>query len=417
MPILAALGIAALAGCGGKADREAVPKEMTFEGITLRVGVVASPDAVEAIKLLVPLNAQRGEWEANRKAHIEVLSKPITPESVANASLDVMVFPGQELGGLIDHGMLAPIPEDVVAPPPPPAYLDEEGPATAPPGDPFAINDILPSYRETVARYGDELMALPLGGSALVLVYRRDVFEREENRDAAAESGVTLGPPATYQALDSLARFFQGRDWDGDGAVESGIALPLGDGPEGVGIAIYLARAAAIGLHPDYFAFLFNDDTMAPEIDVPPFVDALNALEDLADSGPEGMSGFDAEAARAAFREGKVALLIDRAEMASRWTGSEGPSTVGVAPLPGSMRVYDPDRKTYQNLDHPNRPTYLPNGGGWLAGLSASAEGAERGGARLPPLSLRAGNHRPFAGRSRCPDAADPHRPARRRLA
>jgi multiple sugar transport system substrate-binding protein len=90
------------------------------------------------------------------------------------------------------------------------------------------------------------------------------------------------------------------------------------------------------------------------------------------------MADFDAEAARTAFRNGRAALLIDRAERAASWTDPKQPAAVGVAALPGSERVFDPDRQDWQTVQPPNRPAFLPSGGGWLVGLARSTQGRQR---------------------------------------
>ena len=64
-------------------------------------------------------------------------------------------------------------------------------------------------------------------------------------------------------------------------------------------------------------------------------------------------------------------MLIDRAERASRWKGK----AIGVAPLPGSERVYDPSRKLWEDVSPPNTPSVLPYGGGWLVGVVTAAPG------------------------------------------
>jgi multiple sugar transport system substrate-binding protein len=87
------------------------------------------------------------------------------------------------------------------------------------------------------------------------------------------------------------------------------------------------------------------------------------------------MHEFDGERARRAFAEGEVALLIDRAEMSDRWTRK---TPVGVAPLPGSDRVFDPNRQRWEDLESPNAPSYLPKGGGWLVGVSALSKTGTR---------------------------------------
>src|SRR5262249_12867673 len=155
---------------------------------------------------------------------------------------------------------------------------------------------------------------------------------RAENRAAAGEKGIELEPPKTWEQLDALARFFRGRDWDGDGKPDHGISMVLGADAEGLGDATFLARAAAVGQHPDQFSFLFDSEKMGPRVETEPFVEALSGLIALKATGPPGMEAFDADAARQAFRTGKVAMLIDRAERAAAWSHGK---PVGIAPMPG----------------------------------------------------------------------------------
>jgi multiple sugar transport system substrate-binding protein len=233
--------------------------------------------------------------------------------------------------------------------------------------------DIAPAYRERATRYGIDRMALPYGGSALVLVYRRDAFGREANQAAAKQKGMVLEPPTTWPQLDALARFFQGRDWNGDGAPDYGIALVLGRDAEGVGNATFLARAASLGQHPDHYSFLFDSETMTPRIDTAPFVEALQGLVALKAVGPPGMEQFDDSAARESFRTGKVAFLIDRAERAGIWSHGQ---PLGVAPLPGSERAFEPSLKTWKPVPGRNTPSYLPRGGGWMIGVHRELSGS-----------------------------------------
>ena len=121
--------------------------------------------------------------------------------------------------------------------------------------------DFVPAFREQVSRYGEDRFALPCGASALVLAYRRDAFENEANRAAARAAGLELKPPRTWSELDALARFFDGRDWNGDGKPDHGIVLAMGpDSEEGMGDTAFLARAASLGQHRDQYSFLFDSD-------------------------------------------------------------------------------------------------------------------------------------------------------------
>ena len=106
-------------------------------------------------------------------------------------------------------------------------------------------------------------------------------------------------------------------------------------------------------------------DSMIPRVDGTPFVDSLKSLVAL--SPGQKMTPEDS---RKAFREGKSAILIDYAENASKWANSDEKGKIGVAPLPGSLRVYEPDRKEYDKMQSPNLSSYIPMGGGWVAVLA-----------------------------------------------
>jgi multiple sugar transport system substrate-binding protein len=352
----------AFAGCNPATPP---PPSKPFAGLKLVVGVVDDPALLPSIK------AQRGEWAARTDAELTVLDEPIAPDALAKSNVDVLVFPGDRLGDLVDVKALAVLPDSVVLPPPAPPSEGSE-PAPEPPPDEFKYKDILLAYRDQVTRYGPDRMALPIGGSALVLAFHRNAFENPANKEAARAAGLTLEPPRTWEQFDALAKFFQGRDWDGDGSPEAGVALAWASDGEGVGDSTLLARATAQGLHPDQFSFLLDTDTTAPRVTAPPFVEALKAIVALKAYAPPGAEKFDADAARKAFRSGEVALLIDRAERADTWGTIDDP--IGTAPLPGSTRVFNFLGKVWEDRKTPNRPSYLPHGGGWLVGIVASTK-------------------------------------------
>lgn len=359
------------AGCRGSATAPK-PAMPSFRGISLAVG------ALDDAAILTGVTALRGEWIASRGGEISIQEQPLSLDSLA--AVDLVLYPAQRMGDLVDAGLLQSIPNDVVVPRRP-ADLQAEDPsqteqdsAKAEAEDTFHYMDIAPAFRELVSRYGTDRLGLPCGGSALVLVYRQDALGSPSNRAAAQQAGVSLEPPSTWAQLDALARFFQGRDWNGDPGPDHGIVLVLGSDTEDLGNSTFLARAASLGQHRDHYSFLFDAETMAPRIEAPPFVEALKAIVSLKALGPPGMERFDAEAARAAFRAGKVAMLIDRAERAAAWSHGK---PLSVAPLPGSERVFEPGQKAWQSASPPNSPSYLPRGGGWLIGISRHLAGTK----------------------------------------
>lgn len=368
---LLAMVLTMACGCWGTSPTPATPAQPSFPGVQLVIG------AIDAAAALPAVTAQRGEWEASRDASTSILETPLDPSTAGKAH--VILFRGDRLGDLMDAGALSKLPESLVRAPE--EASAEVGEPVESPGDSetesLKFDEILPVFRDQVSKYGTDRVAFPLGGSALVLVYNRHALERPENQEAARVAGVALEMPTDWPGLLSLATFFQGRDWNGDGQSDHGIALPLGDDPEGVGDAIYLSWAAALGQHQDDYSLLFDTDTMEPRLESAPFVEAMRGLMTLKAQGPDGMERFDAAAAREAFRTGRVALLIDRAEEAGAW-GSETVKSVGVAQLPGSRKVYDRVRKDWQESRALNQPSYLPFGGGWLVGISSSATGKQR---------------------------------------
>lgn len=361
-PAWLALTLASLAGCGS-GDDAAKNDERAFGGTKITVAAVGDPAALAAVK------AGEATWRRETGGLIQFVSEGVEPRDLRGA--DVIIFRADQLGELVDRHALAILNDAAVRPPIPLGSL------VLPP-DPLAYSDIAPAFREQVSKYGEDRMGMPLGGSGLVLAYRREAFESAANQAAAKEAKITLAPPKTWEDLDALIRFFHGRDWRADGKTGSGIAAPLGADPEGVGDAIVLARAVSLGQHPDYYGLLFDPETLEPRIASPPFVEALASTVAWKAFSPPKAETFDAEAARAAFRSGKAAMLIDRAESASRWTDPKAPASVGVAPLPASPKVYDSGRKTWQDVPALNKVVYLPNGGGWLVGMSESSSGTTR---------------------------------------
>ena len=359
-------------GCNYSKGPPPKPLPPTFKGISLKVGAVDDPAILTGISLL------RGEWEASRSGEIVMLEEPVTV--TAPLAADVVIFSGQRLGDLIDADTLAIIPVSAVLPPKP-AESDSGEPgrgdansSSSQPEDEFRFMDFMPAFRDQVSCFGDDRFALPCGGSALVLAYRKDAFENEANRAAARAAGIELAPPKTWSHLDALARFFEGRDWGGSGKRGHGIVLAMAADAEGVGDSTFLARAASLGQHRDYYAFLFDSDDFTPRIDSPPFIEALKGFVAWKAFGPPGVERFDAAAAREAFRQGQAAMLVDRAERVAAWSGGK---PVGVARLPGAERVYEPSQKEWKPASPINRPSYLPRGGGWLIGISKHTQGKQ----------------------------------------
>ena len=104
------VSLCGLSGCWGE-DRSlpAGPVKPSFPGVKLAVGALGDS------AILTGLSAQRGEWVASRGGDITIEDEPV--RSLDNLSdLDLLIFPGQELGNLVDGEVLEIIPNQIVLP-------------------------------------------------------------------------------------------------------------------------------------------------------------------------------------------------------------------------------------------------------------------------------------------------------------
>ena len=200
--LLASLGT--VPGCFNRGPSSATPANPSFAGVKL--GVAALGDTA----ILAGLLPQRGEWVASRGGEITIREEPI--RSLENLSdVDLLIFPGQEMGKLVDADVLDVIPNQAVLPAQPREDASEPAGQTSeePPTDAFQYNDLAPVYRDQVSKYGSDRLGLPLGGTALVLVYRRDAFTRPANLAAAGAAGIKLEPPQPGVSSTLLRSFFR----------------------------------------------------------------------------------------------------------------------------------------------------------------------------------------------------------------
>ena len=105
--LLASLGT--VPGCFNRGPSSAAPANPSFAGVKL--GVAALGDTA----ILAGLLPQRGEWVASRGGEITIREEPI--RSLENLSdVDLLIFPGQEMGKLVDADVLDVIPNQAVLP-------------------------------------------------------------------------------------------------------------------------------------------------------------------------------------------------------------------------------------------------------------------------------------------------------------
>lgn len=340
---LVAVSALICSGCGTpatdpdakSAQKAASPTSPTFPGVKLRVAALGNTALGTVTADIV------GEWQASRQAEIEIVAAPETntPTGV-DPSVDIWLIRGEKLGGLIDRDILEPLGD-----------LDADWQKRP------------PVFDNLVGRYGPDHYAVPLGTRVLVMVYREKNAESAAWQQAAQQTESTF-PPKTWDEFDKFVGLLKQESPDI-------LAIPTKKSPDdSLPADLFLARVTATGKHRDHFSFLFSAETMEPRIASVPFSDALKAL-----SGLRPKTEMTSEEARAAFRDGKAGLLIDYAENASKWASPQEKDKIGVAPLPGSYRVYEPDRKEYVKMQSRQLSGYLPTGGGYVAVMAKGRSG------------------------------------------
>jgi ABC-type glycerol-3-phosphate transport system substrate-binding protein len=274
------------------------------------------------VRLLVigdqPLgNAIAQQWQSRTESEIDV--RYATADEIAKAKrlpADVVIFPTGMLGDLAERGFIAPLPEESLR------------------GGEFELRDIFSQIRLSEMRWGRSTAAVSLGSPQLLLVYRRDTFDR-----------LGIEPPKTWEEYQRLAAELQRPMENSEGASPpQSPKQPVVEatGP-GYGGSLLLARAAAYVTHRDHLAPLFTLDTFTPLIDSPPYVRALEELVAAAGKSQDGATGLPSPAE-----------VVDQVSKGDAWMGIGFPAVatpaaedndaradLAFAPLPGSADVYN----------------------------------------------------------------------------
>ena len=274
-------------------------------------------------------------------------------------------------GDFISNGWVIPIDD----------YLTKEG---FPKWDP---NQTAPAL-QTLLRWGDHWYGVMNDGDAQLLYYRKDILEDPEwQAQYEAEMGEPMVvPPQTWQQLYKITKFFNGKDWNGDGDPDDGISLHLKAG--GQDFFHYMSLSAPFAITPAEGddptvvtkydnVYWFDPDDMTPLINQPGHVRALEFLKELASTGSESQLGWELAEAWNNFLTGNAIATFSWGDVGSL---AEDParSTIigklGAARIPCSEEWYD--RETGQWMNDPENPNCVGNttGGSWHGMISAYSD-------------------------------------------
>jgi maltose-binding protein MalE len=190
--------------------------------VKLTVLVVEDNEIARGIKLLA------GEWSERSGGELAVSEMTLDAMlNVESLAADVVIYPSRQLGTLAMKGWLRPMRPTVL-----------QDPA-------LGWGDFLTTLRDQVARYGNEVMALPLGEKPLVASWEGEIPDKL---------------PTT---------------WEQAGELQVGIA-----GDQDL-LGEFVARVVAATEPGDRSALFFAPDSMDAKLTDPQIVQALESMVDL----------------------------------------------------------------------------------------------------------------------------------------
>jgi ABC-type glycerol-3-phosphate transport system substrate-binding protein len=274
-----------------------------------------SPADQRPLKLLVVDDAPLGEaiareWKSRTEGTIDV--EHVKLAGVLSASRlpgDAIVFPAGYVGDLVERELIVPLDDQALA------------------SDKFERREIFDQVRLRDISWGNRTVAVPLGSPQLLLVYRRDLFDK-----------LGLAPPQTWAEYQTILDRLAAEPAEGESKLAAAIE-PLADGWAG---NLFLARAAAYVAHRDQVSPLFHYTTLEPLIATAPYVRALEELVAAQKHSPPAEPRTPQQAL--------ADLCSGRAAMAIAWpnppakTATEtnaGDLPLGFALLPGAAEVYN----------------------------------------------------------------------------
>jgi multiple sugar transport system substrate-binding protein len=321
-----------------------------FQGVTVRVAGADRPE------LAAWINSQRGEWTAQSGAQVELVTDESTGSSTPAADADIIILPSTRIGAVVQTGRAVQVPK---------GFLNSPS---------YELRDLAPIVHEYLIAWDRQTIALPISAESMLVYYRTDLVADEQHRaEFEQQVGRPLSPPSTWADFDAIARFFTGRDLNGDGAADSGVAVTSAG-------AALVCRAAVLGKSPMNLSFYFDVNTMTPLVAGPAFREAAEQWVKVSDCLP---NAEDDDVQLATFAAGRAALAIGPASLAGRLLAAESENLdarvlghVACLPLPASSRVYLHDKQAWRDLpsDSPNRVAVV---WGTVAGVLASGKRAD----------------------------------------
>ncbi|WP_299596331.1 substrate-binding domain-containing protein [uncultured Tateyamaria sp.] len=234
------------------------------------------------------------------------------------------------------------------------------------------MDDYVDYLKAPVGTWDGKTYRVSIDGDCHSFAYRKDYF----GPDGIGGAEV----PTTWQEINQVSKDLVGKEDPLTGLPAHGYLDPL-KGWGGFGFYFLENRAAAYAKHPNSPAWLFDPETMAPMVNNPAWVQAIQDVMDLIEAGAYPADQINADPGTTAFQQflaGTGSMLM--------WWGDVGSSArtsdtsvvgdvVGFGINPASDRVYNAQSGAWEDTrnEAPNM-AYI----GWGVYVMATVEGDEK---------------------------------------
>ena len=316
-----------------------------------------------------PFYEVRDEFEAATGAKLDIIETPdsehfpklMTDVTSGAGAYDTSIAGAWWLGDLVEGGYVLDYTD---------YYNDTSGKFPK-----WNIDDVLVGPKKLLT-YGDKMVMVGNDHDGQVMYYRRDLFEDPAHQAAFKEAyGYDLKVPTTWAEFRDAAEYFDQKDLNGDGTPDDGLTMHLKVGGQGMFHFMSFAAPFVIGPeNPDLF--WFDPETMAPLMDSPGHMRAMETLIDLLQFGPEAMMGWSLGEAWDHFLRGQAAMTFTWGDLGAlaQEEGSQVKGKTGSAPMPGTMEYYNVKTGEWVATETPNLVGNT-TGGSWAGVISAISYG------------------------------------------
>lgn len=322
-----------------------------FSGVTVLVGGPTGPAVTS------PVEKFRHEWEERTGAKVELVTfafadlydKIRSSIAAGKPFADIYLFSAAWAGDVYATKTLLPVPDDIKAR--------------------LNMDDLTPNFKNKLLLWQGVQYAFPYDGDSHMYYYRKDLLENPQyQKDFKDAYGYDLAPAKTWEQYTDIAEFFTKVDWN-QGGEHYGTIESMGR--KKWSFYTFFDQAAGLAKHPEDPNFFFDDDTMKPRINTPPFVEALENWAKRIPFGPPGMVSMGYDEDRIFFPGGQAAQTYEWHDVGTL-TYDEKRSTVrgkdGSAICPGATKVYNQKTKNWEQVPTVN---FAPGQwfGGWVIGV------------------------------------------------